>query len=143
MSSRQRYSPVSPIDTTFRQNSDGTLRDGRESIELKDVHRERKSETPLAPTPPSSSGLPPPYSKIFKSDEQTWKLFYPQFWRWLGTVAFVALIVVTLKIFQDKGNFSHNSKYLFNTIITGLSLGLGLNFFVSLQIVLDGRLIGH
>ena len=130
MSSHQQYSPVSPMDEIFRRGSNRTLNDSRESIELKNVQDPGETAAPLDPLSKDSS--PPPHSRVFNSNKQTWKLFFPQFFRWLGTVGFVALILVALKVFENKDNFSHNSKYLFNTIITSLSLGLGLNFFVSL-----------
>ena len=122
-SGRQRYPPVWPTVNSSRQNSDQTSQ-YRNSVELKASRHDDQSAKPF------SFNTSPPYSASFKSSEQTWKLFYPQCWRWLGTGIFIALILATLKIFEDKGNFSHDSKYLFNTIITALSLGLGLNFFV-------------
>ena len=121
MSSHQQYSPVSHIDETFRPGSDRTLNDSRESIELKNVQDPGETAAPLDPLP-----------HVFNSNKQTRKLFLPQFNRWLGTVGFVSLILRTLIVFENKGNFSLHWKYLFDTIITSLSLGLGLNFFVSL-----------
>ena len=121
-----QYSPVAPADITLH----------RESLELEDqeqLEHDDESETGLtSPTPPGPQPTPP-YSKIFIADNQSLKLFWPQFWRWLGTVALVAFTIATLKIFQEPGYFSHYWKRIFNTIITGLTLGLGLNFFVSLS----------
>lgn len=51
------------------------------------------------------------------------------FW-WLLTVIVCAFILVTIWIYEQKGNVTIVQKHTFNTIITGLILGLGLNFFV-------------
>ena len=72
----------------------------------------------------------PPNLQLFSSSQQTRKLFLSQSIRWIGTLIFVIFMLATLKVYQDKDNFSHEQKYAFNTIVTGLSLGLGLNFFV-------------
>ena len=40
--------------------------------------------------------------------------------------------MITMKIFEDKGTFSHRNKLLYNVIFTGLSVGLGIKFFVSI-----------
>ena len=133
MFGHQQYSPISPIDETSRHDSDRTSQDSRDSIELRNLQRSEHPATPFNQKSKKSS--PPPNSKVFNSNKQTWKLFFPQFFRWLGTAIFVAFILATLKIFEKQGNFSNKSKHLFNTIITALGLGLGLNFFVSL----DGR----
>ena len=50
--------------------------------------------------------------------------------RWAATGIFTGLIALTLKIFENKGNFTSHEKTAFNTIITGLILGWGLNLFV-------------
>ena len=49
---------------------------------------------------------------------------------WLVTVIFCAFILATIRIYEQKGNFTNGQKHSFNTIITGLILALGLNFFV-------------
>ncbi len=133
MAGHQQYSPISPIDETSHHDSDRTSQESRESIELKNIQRSEDPATPFN-NQKSKKSSPPPNSKVFNSKKQTWKLFFPQFFRWLGTVIFVAFILATLKIFENQGNFSNNSKHLFNTIITALGLGLGLNFFVSLGV---------
>lgn len=51
--------------------------------------------------------------------------------RWLVTTIFIASVLATLRIYQNKGNFSAHQKTIFNVIITVESLCLGLNFFVS------------
>ena len=132
MVSHQQYSPISPIDDNFHHDSEHTSQDSRESVELTNVQHQGQPAAP--PAQQSKKGLPPPYSKVFNSNQQTWKLLFPQFFRWLGTVAFIAFILATLKMFENRGNFSNTSKHLFNTIVTALSLGLGLNFFVSLTV---------
>ena len=50
--------------------------------------------------------------------------------RWAATVLFTGLIALTLRIFEKNGNFTSHNKIAFNTIITGLILGWGLNLFV-------------
>ena len=50
--------------------------------------------------------------------------------RWAVTVLFTGLIAIVLKIFEGNGNFTSHMKIVFNTIITGLLLGWGLNLFV-------------
>ena len=52
-----------------------------------------------------------------------------QFFRWLGTAFFAALIAITFKIYAIKGVITATQKTTFNAIITALSLGVGLNFF--------------
>ena len=136
MSSYQQYSPLSPIEEHISHGSSRSSQDSRESIELKST---RQSGEPAGLLAPHSKDSPlPPDSKVFSSSQQTWKLFLPQCLRWLGTFVFVAFMLATLKIFEYKGNFSHDSKNLFNTVITALGLGLGLNFFVSVQVPLKG-----
>ena len=144
MSRESRYSTVSPVDIASRRSSEDTFNDeGGESLELERVHRDDGSEVGLtAPSsyaPKSSTA----YSKSFKTNEQTRKLFFPQFWRWIGTVALIGLMLATLKIFQHMGNFSNNRKHVFNTIITALSLGLGINFLVRSRYVLLSRRQAH
>ncbi|KAL9045258.1 MAG: hypothetical protein Q9214_001674 [Letrouitia sp. 1 TL-2023] len=77
--------------------------------------------------------LPAPSS--FKSNEldhrkKTWSLLFPQTVRWLGTVTLSALLISVFRIYEKKGNFTHKDKNSFNIIVTGLSVGLGINFFV-------------
>ena len=134
-----RIFPHSPIDESLSHNPDRTSQDSRESIELKIVQQPGESAAPLAQRPKKSS--PPPNSKVFNSNQQTRKLFFPQFFGWLGTVVFVAFLRATLKVFENKGNFSNNTRHLFNTIITALSLGLGLNFFVSFVVYVEADLL--
>ena len=66
--------------------------------------------------------------RIFEPSQQTWKLFKEQAPRMVITWVTIALIIVTLKAFENDGNVSHNYKYIFNAIMTVLSLILGLNF---------------
>ncbi len=73
--------------------------------------------------------------KTLDYQKQTWSLLLPQTIRWLGTVVISALIVSVLRIYKSKGNFTPNDKNAFNVIITGLSVGLGINFFVRLTTV--------
>lgn len=58
-------------------------------------------------------------------------LFFKTFIRCLATIVLIASLLATLKIYENKGNFTSHQKSNFNVIITALSLCLGLNFFVS------------
>ena len=123
------YSPISPTDGSLHPDSDHLSQDSRETIELRNQRPGQPAA--LAQNSQNRESLPPPNPKVFKSNQQSWKLFFPQFFRWLGTVVFIAFILTNLKLFENAGNFSSRSKHLFNTIVTALSLGLGVNFFVS------------
>ncbi|KAL8672238.1 MAG: hypothetical protein Q9168_003285 [Polycauliona sp. 1 TL-2023] len=61
--------------------------------------------------------------------QQTWSFLFPQTLCWLATVVIAALIVTVLLIYNSKGNFTRADKNVFNVIVTGLSVGLGINFF--------------
>lgn len=86
-------------------------------------------------------------SKYFDPKEQTWRLFKEQGFRLAMTFVCIGLIIAALKIFEDRGNVSKIGKRLFNFVITGLSLLLGLGFFVStsagfiLQFITGGFLL--
>ncbi|CAL8585112.1 hypothetical protein XPA_010690 [Xanthoria parietina] len=87
-------------------------------------------EEPAGPEAPSNV-----HSRNLDYQEQTWSLLRPQTIRWLGTVLVSILLLATVWIYQNKGNFTRYDKNVFNVIITGLSVGLGINFFVRLAIV--------
>ncbi|KAL8923166.1 MAG: hypothetical protein Q9208_004729 [Pyrenodesmia sp. 3 TL-2023] len=61
--------------------------------------------------------------------KQTRSILLPHTIRWLGTVVFSVLFVSVLWIYESKGSFTRNDKNVFNVIVTGLSVGLGINFF--------------
>ena len=71
---------------------------------------------------------------LFSSKQQTKQLLRKQFFRWLVTAFFIATIFLTLEVYQSKGYMTGNQKAIYNALITGLSLGLGLNFFVSQRV---------
>ncbi|KAL8992315.1 MAG: hypothetical protein Q9169_007193 [Polycauliona sp. 2 TL-2023] len=71
---------------------------------------------------------------------QTWPLLIPQTLRWLATVAISALLLAVLRIYSHKGNFTGADKNAFNVIITGLSVGLGINIFAQLLNAILGSL---
>lgn len=83
----------------------------------------------------SSNNPIPPIEPTNKAHSSRFNLvlFCKTFVRWLATTIFIAFVLATLKIYQDKGNFTSHQKANFNVIITALSLCLGLNFFVSLM----------
>lgn len=68
---------------------------------------------------------------VFDSSKQTRTLFFLGSIRWLGTAIFVAFVLATFKVYEDKGIITSAQKVRFNAVTTALSLGLGLNFFVS------------
>lgn len=80
--------------------------------------------TTLQEAPPSFK------SKELVYREQTWSLLLPQIVRWLGTVTLSVLLIFVFWIYQSKQNFTPKDKNTFNIIVTGLSVGLGINFFV-------------
>lgn len=84
-----------------------------------------------APLHPRDPQTPLKTSGTFDGACQTRRLLFKRTLRWIGTVIFAALIIVTLKIYEGKGNFSSNQKTVFNTTTVALILGLGLNVFVS------------
>lgn len=67
----------------------------------------------------------------FDSARQTRTILFKETLRWIGTVILAALIVITLRIYEGKRNFPSDQKTVFNTIVTALILGCGLNLFVS------------
>ena len=50
--------------------------------------------------------------------------------RWVATAFFTALQIMTVKIYQAKGNFTSAQKSAFYLIMLGLALLLSLNFLV-------------
>lgn len=74
-----------------------------------------------------------PESKPFDPQAQTWRLFKEQSFRLAMTIFVIVLMVAALRIFEDQGNVSKIGKRVFNFVITGLSLLLGLGFFVSIS----------
>lgn len=62
------------------------------------------------------------------------KRFSHLFWRWLGNALLMALIIMTTRVYQAKGNFTSVHKQLLGVILIGLSLLLGLNFNVNTAI---------
>ena len=74
---------------------------------------------------------PPDTSEHSQHTQQGQKLWLRFAVRWTISLAFALLIVATLKIYEQKGNFSSKHKTTFNAIITALILGLGLNIFVN------------
>lgn len=71
------------------------------------------------------------YSKTFSPQKQTWQLLADQLFRLVFTAILVALTIITLKVYEQKGPVAHDDKIVFNTVITVLNLALGLNFLVS------------
>ena len=69
------------------------------------------------------------HEQIYDSGAQTKALLNKQIIRWFGTAFFASFIAITLKVYAIKGVITPTQKTRFNSIITALSLGLGLNFF--------------
>ena len=70
-------------------------------------------------------------TKILNHNSQFYVVLTKLFLRWLGTVAFTAFFLGTLHEYARKDYFPPNLKGSFNSIITALILGLGLNLSVS------------
>ena len=127
MSSKTRYRVV---ESNF-DNVENTIEERTESIQLiNSPFSEQKAAITRE-------------LQLFDSSKQTRNLFWSQCDRWFGTLIFIALMLATLKFYQDKGNFSRDQKYAFDTIVTGLSLGLGLNFFVGRNLASRRLFSGH
>ena len=94
-------------------------------------------ERPDAPPPVANEAN----SRPFSSAKQTRSLLRHLVWRWLGTVVLLILILATFEIYESKGNFPSGQKITYNVVITGLSLILGLNFFVSPDAFLSRRVV--
>ena len=80
----------------------------------------------------SLTGLPGPKDLPgfnYSPDAQTWKLFIGQLPRVGLTILFLVAIIVTLLSYVSRGNVDNRARLVFNTISTGLGLGLALNFF--------------
>ena len=127
MSSKTRYRVV---ESNF-DNVENTIEERTESIQLiNSPFSEQKAAITRE-------------LQLFDSSKQTRNLFWSQCGRWFGTLIFIALMLATLKFYQEKGNFSRDQKYAFDTIVTGLSLGLGLNFFVGRNLASRRLFSGH
>lgn len=85
----------------------------------------------------------PPNKAINKAHSSRYNLvlFCKTFVRWLATTTFITFVLATLRIYQNKENFTSHQKANFNVLITALSLCLGLNFFVSHKV--DGLAKGN
>ena len=124
--------PLTPGTATLEQDTLKSTSEHATSFET----RTGKSANPC-----ESSSSPAPWSRTpttfetgneatFDSREQTRRLLGKQFFRWLWTALFVVMILVTFKIYHGKRSMTSTQKATYNAIITGLSLGLGLNFSV-------------
>ncbi|KAL9579949.1 MAG: hypothetical protein Q9212_004785 [Teloschistes hypoglaucus] len=85
-------------------------------------------------------------SRSFRPRNQLWKLLGDQMWRLIFTVVLVALVLITLRVYKNKGTVTHTDKIVFNTIITVLNLALGLNFleaFKDMAKVLRWRVLAN
>ncbi|KAL8686914.1 MAG: hypothetical protein Q9218_006768, partial [Villophora microphyllina] len=85
-------------------------------------------------------------SRTFHPRKQLWQMLGGQMWRLIFTAILVALVLFTLKVYQDKGAVAHTDKITFNTVITVLNLALGLNFleaFKDMAKVLRWRVLAN
>lgn len=85
---------------------------------------------PPQEAPPDLTAPSTLLSRELDHRKQTWSLLLPQTARWLGTVALSILLIVVFRTYESKGNFTRRDKNSFNIVVTGLSVGLGINFFV-------------
>ncbi|KAL8777661.1 MAG: hypothetical protein Q9213_007760 [Squamulea squamosa] len=86
------------------------------------------------------------YAKTFNSQAQSWQILCDQVFRLVFTAVLVALVVITLKVYEQKGSVGHDNKIVFNTAITVLNLALGLNFleaFKDMAKVLRWRVLAN
>ena len=70
-------------------------------------------------------------AKPWDRGSQTRALLLKGTFRWIITLIFTGLILLTLKIYERKGNFPSGQKKTLDAILTGLILLWGLNLFVS------------
>ncbi|KAL8769310.1 MAG: hypothetical protein Q9209_004692 [Squamulea sp. 1 TL-2023] len=68
-----------------------------------------------------------------RNTRRSWQILRDQIFRLVFTAVLVALVIITLKVYEQKGSVGHHNKIVFNTIITALNLALGLNFLVRPQ----------
>lgn len=86
------------------------------------------------------------YAKSFDPKRQSWQLLVEQTPRLIFTAVLVAVTIITLKVYEQKGSVGHDNKIVFNTIITVLNLALGLNFleaFKDMAKVLRWRVLAN
>lgn len=69
----------------------------------------------------------------FHPRRQLWELLSAGFKRWVVTLALVACLYGTLYDFDKKAVMSKQKKKVFNAMVTGLSIALGLNIQRSLK----------
>lgn len=67
----------------------------------------------------------------FESRNQSFAFCRQQIVQWILTAVLISSIYVTIEIYEAKGNLTLFQESTFQLIITALSLGLALNFFVS------------
>lgn len=82
----------------------------------------------------------------FDPAQQTWRLLKKQTPHFIYTIVLVALFIVTLILFKNAANVSHDTKIWFNLITTVLNLALGLNFleaFKDMAKVLRWRVLAN
>ncbi|KAL8835191.1 MAG: hypothetical protein Q9176_007047 [Flavoplaca citrina] len=85
-------------------------------------------------------------TRTFNPRTQAWDIFRQQFWRLLFTAVLVALVIITLTIYDNRQAIAHKDKNAFNTITTILNLALGLNFleaFKDMAKVLRWRVLAN
>ena len=96
-----------------------------------DMHRSARASSQPDEVTRSMTKVSSDYATLYGPRQQSRKILWRQMLRWLTTAAFLAASLVTLKIYQGMGDVSLGQKTTFNSLITGLLLLLGLNFFVS------------
>ncbi|KAI4126464.1 MAG: hypothetical protein LQ347_004963 [Umbilicaria vellea] len=82
----------------------------------------------------------------FDPTQQTWRLLKEQPPHLIFTIVLLTLFIVTLVLFKNAGNVSHDTKIWFNVITTILNLALGLNFleaFKDMAKVLRWRVLAN
>jgi hypothetical protein len=78
-----------------------------------------------------------PYAKIYDFRRTRDKLLKTSLLQWLITFAIAAAIVGALRGYQMKATINREQKHVFNAIITGLAICLGMNLASSLRSYAD------
>lgn len=88
---------------------------------------------PFADPKPPKNNFAQDLTTQFERKRQILGLFRKQILRWLLTAALLSLVILSLRIYEQKGYIPSAAKAAFNVVQTALNIGLGLNFFVSLD----------
>jgi hypothetical protein len=97
---------------------------------------------PITPRrqPVISPELQTSLEKTFNSRRQYWQILWKGFVIWLRTVALLVLLAIILVVYNQKPVMSSGEANTFNSLVTALSITLGLNIASALkEMTLDMR----